>query len=40
MRIIFFKLEKSFGDSKHIRIAFQRALDRVKDFPESIGEAW
>ncbi len=37
---IFFQLEKSFGDTKHIRRVFQRAIERVKDFPETICEAW
>ena len=37
---ILFQLEKSFGDTKHIRRVFQRALERVKDLPEVICEAW
>ena len=38
--VTFFQLEKTFGDTKHIRRAFQRALERVKDDPVTISEAW
>lgn len=33
-------LEKMFGDTKHLKKLFPRALGRTKDSPESIGELW
>lgn len=32
--------EKMYGDSKHLRRLFLRALDRTKDQPEKISQAW
>jgi RNA recognition motif-containing protein len=36
----FITLEKIYGDTKHLRRLLPRALDRTKDWPEGIGEAW
>ena len=33
-------LEKQFGDTKHLRRLFPRAIDRTQDLPELIGEVW
>lgn len=31
---------RAFGDSKHLRRLFARALTSTQDWPESIGNAW
>lgn len=31
---------RTFGDSKHLRKLFPRALQGTKDFPEHIGKVW
>jgi hypothetical protein len=31
---------RSFGDSKHLKRLFQRALASTQDWPESTGIAW
>ncbi|XP_063223393.1 squamous cell carcinoma antigen recognized by T-cells 3-like isoform X2 [Bacillus rossius redtenbacheri] len=33
-------LERRYGDSKHLRRIFTRAVKAVEDFPESIAQAW
>ncbi|XP_011499357.1 PREDICTED: squamous cell carcinoma antigen recognized by T-cells 3 [Ceratosolen solmsi marchali] len=38
--IEYISLEKCYGDSKHIRKLFQKALIAVKDWPESVANAW
>ncbi|XP_067014696.2 squamous cell carcinoma antigen recognized by T-cells 3 isoform X2 [Anabrus simplex] len=40
MWLEYISLEKCYGDTKHLRRLFQRALASVQDWPESIGEAW
>ncbi|XP_012257454.2 squamous cell carcinoma antigen recognized by T-cells 3 [Athalia rosae] len=36
----YISLERCYGDTKHLRKLFQRALASVKDWPESISNAW
>ncbi|KAK0162802.1 hypothetical protein PV327_006548 [Microctonus hyperodae] len=36
----YISLEKCYGDTKHLRKLFQRALVAVKDWPESIANSW
>ncbi|XP_058789545.1 squamous cell carcinoma antigen recognized by T-cells 3-like [Phymastichus coffea] len=36
----YISLEKCYGDTKHLRKLFQKALTSVKDWPESITNAW
>jgi hypothetical protein len=31
---------RTFGDSKHVRRLFARALTSTQDWPESIGNTW
>jgi RNA recognition motif-containing protein len=38
--ILYFFNYRCYGDSKHIRKLFQKALTTVKDWPESIANAW
>ncbi|XP_011871430.1 PREDICTED: squamous cell carcinoma antigen recognized by T-cells 3-like [Vollenhovia emeryi] len=33
-------LEKSYGDSKHLRKLYQKALGSTQDWPESIANSW
>ncbi|KYM98312.1 PREDICTED: squamous cell carcinoma antigen recognized by T-cells 3-like [Cyphomyrmex costatus] len=33
-------LEKSYGDSKHLRKLYQKALSSTQDWPESIANSW
>ncbi|XP_034948650.1 squamous cell carcinoma antigen recognized by T-cells 3 [Chelonus insularis] len=33
-------LERCYGDTKHLRKLFQKALTAVKDWPESVANAW
>ncbi|XP_011166941.2 squamous cell carcinoma antigen recognized by T-cells 3 isoform X2 [Solenopsis invicta] len=33
-------LEKSYGDSKHLRKLYQKALNATQDWPESIANSW
>lgn len=36
----YISIERCYGDTKHLRKLFQRALIAVKDWPESICNAW
>ncbi|XP_076749352.1 spliceosome associated factor 3, U4/U6 recycling protein [Xylocopa sonorina] len=36
----YISLEKCYGDTKHLRKLFQKALTSVKDWPESIATSW
>ena len=36
----FIQLEKTYGDKKHLRKAFQRALEKTFDHPEIIAKAF
>ncbi|KAJ8676580.1 hypothetical protein QAD02_012367 [Eretmocerus hayati] len=36
----YISLERCYGDTKHLRKLFQKALASVKDWPESIANAW
>ena len=36
----FIQLEKTFGDKKHLRKAFQRALEKTFDHPEIIAKGF
>ncbi|XP_072761043.1 squamous cell carcinoma antigen recognized by T-cells 3 [Anoplolepis gracilipes] len=36
----YISLEKCYGDTKHLRKLYQKALASVKDWPESIVNAW
>ena len=36
----YLNLEKMYGDSKHLRRLFFRALERTVDHPEKISQAW
>ncbi|XP_020299615.1 squamous cell carcinoma antigen recognized by T-cells 3-like [Pseudomyrmex gracilis] len=36
----YISLERCYGDTKHLRKLFQKALSVVKDWPESIANAW
>ncbi|XP_001602582.2 squamous cell carcinoma antigen recognized by T-cells 3 [Nasonia vitripennis] len=36
----YISLERCYGDTKHLRKLFQKALTSVKDWPESIANAW
>ena len=38
--IEYINLEKMYGDSKHLRRLFLRALERTKDQPERISQVW
>ena len=38
--IEYINLEKLFGDTKHLKKLFPRALESSKDWPEEIGEIW
>lgn len=38
--IISYVYHRAFGDSKHLRKLFPRALQNTKDWPESIGKVW
>ncbi len=33
-------LEKALGDTKHLRKLFPKALERCRDWPETVGELW
>lgn len=36
----YISLEKCYGDTKHLRKLYQKALNSVKDWPESIASSW
>ncbi|KOX76546.1 Squamous cell carcinoma antigen recognized by T-cells 3 [Melipona quadrifasciata] len=36
----YISLERCYGDTKHLRKLFQKALTSVKDWPESIASSW
>lgn len=36
----FLTMEKTFGDTKHLRKLFPRALDKVQDWPHLVGDWW
>ncbi|XP_066592775.1 squamous cell carcinoma antigen recognized by T-cells 3-like [Prorops nasuta] len=36
----YISLERCYGDTKHLRKLYQKALTSVKDWPESIANAW
>ncbi|XP_054004935.1 squamous cell carcinoma antigen recognized by T-cells 3-like [Hylaeus anthracinus] len=36
----YISLERCYGDTKHLRKLYQKALTAVKDWPESIANAW
>ena len=36
----FIQLEKTYGDKKHLRKAFQRALEKTFDHPEMIAKGF
>ncbi|XP_068988460.1 squamous cell carcinoma antigen recognized by T-cells 3 isoform X2 [Bombus flavifrons] len=36
----YISLERCYGDTKHLRKLFQKALSLVKDWPESIANSW
>lgn len=36
----YISLEKCYGDTKHLRKLYQKALSSVKDWPESIANSW
>ncbi|XP_015592738.1 squamous cell carcinoma antigen recognized by T-cells 3 [Cephus cinctus] len=36
----YISLERCYGDTKHLRKLYQKALSSVKDWPESIANAW
>ena len=38
--IEYINLEKLFGDTKHLKKLFPRALDKSKDWPEEVAEIW
>ncbi|PNF41960.1 Squamous cell carcinoma antigen recognized by T-cells 3 [Cryptotermes secundus] len=40
MWLEYIQWERAFGDSKHLRRLFARALTSTQDWPESIGNAW
>ncbi|KAK7874320.1 hypothetical protein R5R35_007795 [Gryllus longicercus] len=40
MWLEYINLEKCYGDTKHLRRLYQRALAATQDWPESIGDAW
>ncbi|XP_076641280.1 spliceosome associated factor 3, U4/U6 recycling protein [Halictus rubicundus] len=36
----YISLERCYGDTKHLRKLYQKALNSVKDWPESIANSW
>lgn len=40
MWLEYIQWERAFGDGKHVRRLFTRALSSTQDWPESIGNAW
>ncbi|KAJ9576204.1 hypothetical protein L9F63_006937 [Diploptera punctata] len=40
MWLEYIRLERTYGDDKHLRRLFPRALMSTQDWPESIGSAW
>ncbi|TRY70053.1 hypothetical protein TCAL_04845 [Tigriopus californicus] len=36
----FLTMEKTFGDTKHLRKLYPRALDKVQDWPHLVGDLW
>ncbi|PSN43747.1 hypothetical protein C0J52_06406 [Blattella germanica] len=40
MWLEYIQWERAFGDNKHLRKLFPRALTSTQDWPESIGNAW
>ncbi|KAG8227862.1 hypothetical protein J437_LFUL008655 [Ladona fulva] len=40
MWLEYIRLERAYGDSKHIRRLYTRALASTTDWPETIGESW
>jgi hypothetical protein len=36
----FIQLEKIFGDRKHLRKRYERALEKTHDVPETIASSW